>query len=80
MASLAASFSISHGTMTVWAVDQFDVVVIVTVAVSSDDQLPGFTVEDDNGVIMSPVENRCTLDSNSLITHTHTHSYLLDKV
>lgn len=66
--------------MTVWAVDQFDVVVIVTVAVSSDDQLPGFTVEDDNGVIMSPVENRYTLDSNSLITHTHTHSYLLDKV
>lgn len=58
--------------MTVWAVDQFDVVVIVTVAVSSDDQLPGFTVEDDNGVIMSPVENRYTLDSNSLITHTHT--------
>lgn len=38
----------------------------MTVAVSPEDQLPGFTVKDDDRVIMSPVQDRYPLDSNSL--------------
>jgi hypothetical protein len=57
MASLAASLSVPYGTMTIWTIDQFNVVIILTVG-SVEDQLSGFTVEDHDRVIMSPIQDK----------------------